>query len=128
MNNKKDFQDIITLIKDNWVSSYMIIFNPKSYIFINDSLKEEKISDVYYMAYKNKLSNINNKDGLKMVDCKNISDEIFFYLKYIINKNYGSNVDYFSKKKIISNILKYIYSSKNATFRFNFEEDKKIII
>ena len=128
INNKKDFQDILTLIKDNWVSTYLIIFNPKSYIFINNSLKEAEISDINYLAYKNRLSNINNKDGLKIVDYNNISDEIFFYLKYIINKNYGSNVDYFSKKKIISNILKYIYSSKNATLRFNFEEDKKIII
>ena len=128
INNKNEFEDIINIIKDNWISSYLILFNRKSYGFINNNLKLIKKEDINYITKKNKKPNKNIIINNEINDKNDISDEIFFYLKYIFNKKYGKEIDFYSKKKIISKILKYLYATKIATFNFDFEDDKKVII
>ena len=55
------------------------------------------------------------------------SGEVFRYLKSLFSKNNSSkHFDFYMRKKIIANILKFLYKSKIATIDFNIKKDSKI--
>ena len=120
----EEFQEFINLINDNWISSYLIIFNYKSYPIINNSLK--LIKNINYINEQNvKKENIKNESEANRV-CAG-SGEVFRYLKILFDKNISSkHFDFYVRKKIIANILKFIYISKIATINFNIKKDNKI--
>ena len=119
IHNKKDFKEIISLLEDNWISSYILIFNKNSNKIINDN--KNLIKDILCIIPKNKtVKNMNNDNT------EDISEKIQFYLKVIFNKKYGSkSFDFFTIKKLISTILKYIYKSKEASISFDIQKKEK---
>ena len=122
----EEFQDFLSLINDNWISSYLILFNYKSYPIINNNLK--LIKNINYIKEQSiKIQNIQNGgDSNKDRVCA-CSGEVFRYLKILFGKNNSSkHLDFYVRKKIIANILKFIYKSKIATIDFNIKKDSKI--
>ena len=115
--NEKDFKTIIWLLEDNWISSYRIIFNKNSNIIINENKNLIKDIESIIPIYKTIQIKNNNNDN-----SEDISEEIQLYLNAIFNKKYGSKFfDFFTKKKLISKILRYIYISKKTTISFDIQ-------
>ena len=123
IKSKEEFEELIKIINFNWISSYMIIFNEKSNNIINNNSNLYKNANLNYITPKIKLST-NDKISTN----KDISDEIFVCLKKLFNKGLGKTLDYFSKKKIISKIINYLYISKELKLNFNLPNDNNIII
>lgn len=117
--NQKDFKELISLLEDNWISTYIIIFNKNSNFIINDN--KCLIKDIKYIIPTQKSIQNDNKDNTE-----DISEKIQLYLNFIFSKKYGSNsFDFFTKKKLISKILKYIYISKEPTISFDLQKKEK---
>ena len=118
INEEKNYKYLLDIMKDNWISSYNITFNSKSYDILNKFKDEEnKISFLvpHHLEKKflNKEKNINN------------NDIIYWYLKYLFTfKYYNSSTDFITKKKCIDTILKYLYIEKNVTIKHSLEEEK----
>ena len=123
IKSKEEFEEIIKIINNNWISSYLIIFNDKSNNIINNNSKLYKNANLNYITKKIKKST-NNKININI----DVSDEIFFCLKKVFNKSLGKILDFYSKKKIISKILNYLYVSKELTLNFSLPNDDNIII
>ena len=118
IKTKEEFNEIIKIINNNWIPSYLIIFNEKSNNIINNNSKLYKNSNLNYITKKVKKP-INNKININI----DISDEIFLCLKKLFNKGLGKTLDYYSKKKIISKILNYLYVSKELTLNLSLENN-----
>ena len=101
----------------------MIIFNEKSNNIIRNNSLLHKNENLKYITRKIKNSTI-NKININI----DISDEIFLYLKKIFNKDLFKYLDFYSKKKIISKILNYLYVSKELTLNFSIQDDDNIIM
>ena len=123
IKSKEEFEEIIKIINNNWISSYLIIFNDKSNNIINNNSKLYKNANLNYITKKIKKST-NNKININI----DVSDEIFFCLKTVFNKSLGIILDFYSNKKIISKILNYLYVSKELTLNFSLPNDDNIII
>ena len=116
---QRDFKEIISLLEDNWISSYMIIFNKNSNSIINEN--KNLIKGIEYIIPKYKVIQNNNNDNAEDFNVK-----IQLYLKAIFNKKYGSKyLDFVTNKKLISKILKYIYISKETTISFKLQNKEK---
>ena len=122
----EEFQEFLSLINDNWISSYLILFNYKSYPIINNNLK--LIKNINYIKEQNiKMQNIQNGGDANTDRVCERSGEVFRYLKSLFSKNNSSkHFDFYMRKKIIANILKFLYKSKIATIDFNIKKDSKI--
>ena len=117
--NQRDFKEIISLLEDNWISSYMIIFNKNTNSIINEN--KNLIKGIEYIIPKYKVIQNNNNDNAEDFNVK-----IQLYLKAIFNKKYGSKyLDFVTNKKLISKILKYIYISKETTISFKLQNKEK---
>lgn len=115
IRKNEEFEDILRIMSDNWISSYLFILNDKSKDIIENYLKNN-----IQLSYITKRTKMKNKNNIKLIESK-ITDEIFLYLKKIFDKN-CKKLDFLSKKKIISSILKFLYLSANATYKFFIEE------
>ena len=118
IKTKEEFKEIIKIINNNWIPSYLIIFNEKSYNIINNNSKLYKNSNLNYITKKVKKP-INNKININI----DITDEIFLCLKKLFIKGLGKTLDFYSKKKIISKILNYLYISKELTLNFSLQNN-----
>ena len=124
LEDKKDYTYIIKIIKNNWISSYIITFHPDSDSILNSFtyLNEE----ITFMVPHILESQLFDKDELsKMSNMKSPDnkDEIFWYLKYIFTHRYYSNTQNFSMiKDITYSILKYLYYTKNVKIKHEIEE------
>ena len=117
--NQKNFKEIISLLEDNWISSYMIIFNKNSYSVINEN--KNLIKDIQYIIPKYKILQNKNNDN-----AEDINEKILLYLNAIFNKKFGSKyLDFFTKKKLISKILKFIYISKETSISVELHNKNK---
>ena len=118
VKNEKVSKQIISLLEDNWISSYKITFNLNSIYIRKNKLK--LIKNIKYIISKknNKIEEKNNETD--------ISGKIFLCLNNLFNKNYDAKIlDFYKKKKIISNILKFLYISKTPSISFSLEKKKK---
>ena len=116
---KTNLKKIISLLEDNWISTYTIIFNENSNFIINDN--KNLVKDIVYLIPKYKTIHNKNND-----DTEDIREKIQFYLKAIFNKKYRSkSFDFFTIKKLISRILKFIYISKDITIFFDIHKKEK---
>ena len=117
INENEEFEEIINLLNDNWIPTYLILLNDKYNNIINKN--SQLLEQVKYISNKIKRNNNKNKSN----ENNNNSDAIFRCLKLIFNKRNG--FDFYSKKKIISKILKYLYICKPVNISFDLEKDKK---
>ena len=114
INKKEEFEEILGIICDNWISSYLFILNDKSKNIIENYLKK-----YIYLSYITRRIKTKNKDNIIYIDSE-ITDKIFLYLKIMFNKK-CKKLDFLSKKKIISKILKFLYISARPTYNFFIE-------
>ena len=112
IKNQKEYSFIIKILKDNWISSYTLIFNESS----QECFKKYPISKqiITYLVPHNLENEIIGPDKNNN---KNIStnpdDKVYWILKYIFNnKYYYISNNFRSKKYYIYNILKYLYFEK----------------
>ena len=118
INKNEEFEEIINLLNDNWIPSYLLLFDDKSKNIINNN--SQLLKTVNYIANKIKKNNKNKKT-------ENIDNagQILRCLRLLFNKKNDVILDFYSKKKIISNILKYLYICKPVNITFNLEKDNK---
>ena len=119
INKNEEFKEIISLLNNNWTPSYLFLINDKSNNIINNNSK--LIKTVNYITRKTNNKNKKNENENQLDN----TNEIFRCLKLLLNKGNGLKLDFFSKKNIISKILRYLYVSKPATISFKLEKDKK---
>jgi hypothetical protein len=119
INKNEEFKEIISLLNNNWTPSYLFLINDKSNNIINNNSK--LIKTVNYITRKTNNKNKKNENENQLDN----TNEIFRCLKLLLNKGNGLKLDFFSKKNIISKILRYLYVSKPATITFKLEKDKK---
>jgi hypothetical protein len=114
----------LDLIKDNWIPSYLILFNSKSYNIINNNLKLTKNIEYITENQSKKRNNANIDDNEKVLVRR---EEVFRLLnKAFDNRSYLRSLDYYNRKAIIANILKYLYVCKQVIINFNMVKDKSI--
>ena len=123
--NKKDFKGIVTIIEDNWISSYIITFNKDSEYIINENIN--LIENIKYFIQNNsKIIENNNKNNIKInkIDKNEI---IYLILNIIFGSKFGNVfLDFYNKKKIISKILKFLFLTNKPTISFNLEKNKQL--
>ena len=125
--NQKEYSFFVKILKDNWISSYTLIFNKLSQEYFNKYSKSNKIT---YLVPHNLENEIIGPDK---ANNKNIStnpdDSAYWILKYLFNNRhfYISN-NFRAKKYYIYNILKYLYFVKKTEIIYDIktsEEDNK---
>lgn len=125
--NKEQYDNLIDILKNNWISKCTLIFNPKSDKNIN-FFEEGKNDDVLYLiphCLEDKLMENNDlvirnkiffdKEKKNILDCDK-EDNAYWLLKQKLNKKYKyfKNANILTKKDVIFNTLKYLYFSKKV--------------
>ena len=95
----------------------MIILNFKNNNIINNN--SQLVEKVKYISNRIKKNNNNNKSN----ENSDNPDKIFRCLKLIFNKK--NNLEFYSKKTIISKILKFLYICKPVEISFDLVKNKK---
>ena len=122
--NEKNYNYLLDILKDNFISSFIITFNSKSNEILN---KCKSLKDNIHFLVPQKLTKkiINERNSIKINQDNN--DIIYWYLKYLFNyKYYDSSSNFISKKKCINSILKYLYIEKKVNIKHNLEENKEV--
>ena len=126
--NKEEFKDLKNVFENNWIPSYKMIFNKKSNQIIKDNNNLLNKIKYFKRKFENKNEEIKNDETNIESNEKNIIGSIFKYLKILFNKRYGKSLDFYEKKKRISNILKYICKSKGAIISFDLMLEENLQI
>ena len=138
------YQYLIAVFKKNWISKNRIVFNPKSEIYIYNFKGKQKKDNILYLvphSLENTLlsslelverNKIFFNNSVKNSIDQDIDDNIYWIVwKLIYSKNKKNNnnrnihnykKNIIIRKKIIFNILKYLYFTKNAEINFELEE------
>ena len=124
VKNIDEFKQILDLIKDNWIPSYLILFNSKSYNIINNNLKITKNIE-YITENQPKTKNNANIDDNEKILVKR-EDAFKFLNKAFDSRSYLRSLDFYNRKAIIANIFKYLYVCKKIIINFNIPKDKNI--
>ena len=120
--DEKNYNFLINILKDNWISSYTLTFNPKSNEIINKYTNMEN-EIKFFVSQKLSKKLFNNDEKTKTFN--NNNDMIYWYLKYLFNnKYYNSSSNFISKKNCVSSILKYLYLEKNIKVIHNLEDSE----
>ena len=127
INNKNNYEYLMDILKDNWISSLVIILNSQSNDILNKfkNLKNNikffvhpKLTKKLIKEKNNNNININNQDN---------NDIIYWFLKYLFDyKYYNSSSNFTSKKICINSILKYLYIEKNIKIKHSLENDEEM--
>jgi hypothetical protein len=122
IKNKKDCAFFNKILSDNWISSYILLFNENSKKLFKEYLNADEISFLVPHNLENEII------GSKSNNNKNIStnpdDIVYWYLKYLFNNRYYYRARNFKAHKYyIYNILKYLYFEKKI--RIIYEENEK---
>jgi hypothetical protein len=127
--SRDEYYDLIDIFKYNWISKYRLIFSPKSELDIND-FKEIEMNNIIHLvshfledhlSAKNESSNrkkiISNKSKKNILD-----DNLHWLINQIVIKKMKKNSKFIAnRKKIIFNILKYLYLTKNVVIIHQLE-------
>ena len=129
----KEQNSFYKILKNNWIYSCNLFLNDKSEIFWKRDLsakKTNKIIDkkILYLLHHeleeerltpNEVA-LRNKIKLTKTDC-----QIAFYLKYLLIFKYSKEkkikLSYYDQKKIIFNILKYLYFTKTSKIEYKYK-------
>ena len=141
ISSKKKFYKII---ENNWIPSYSITLNEKSELSwkkqetpenneINNKnkiIEKKKEKRILYLLHHQLEQEILTANDLNLRDKKKIDkkdSEIVWYLKYLLifryskkNKDNENNINYYDQKKIIFNILKFLYYTKTTKIEIKF--------
>lgn len=126
IKNQKDCSFFIKILKNNWISSYTLIFNEDSQECFKAFVENSNIIFLVPHNLENELI------GPDKINNKNIStnkdDIVYWYLKYLFNNRYSyisNNLN--TQKNCIYNILKYLYFIKkiDISYKITNDNDKK---
>ena len=126
--NLDEYQEIINLLQDNLMHSYNLSFNTNSEQLIKDNYHQTNklICIVPKEAGYSKMINVlDSLDGTKEKQTAEFPD-INYCLNYKINKiihNNNIQIDFYKQKKIISNILKYLFITNKPNVNFYEKEN-----
>jgi hypothetical protein len=125
---------LMDIFKNNWVSKYRIVFNPKSDIYLYNLKEEEEKNKILYLVshsledtlLSNKELVERNKIFINKSKKNSITQDrddniywIMWQLNYRKNKKNKQNARI--RKKIIFNILKYLYFTKPVDIQYELE-------
>ena len=120
IKEEKNYNYLIEILRNNWISSYTITFNSKSSDIL-DKCKNLKNNILYLVPYE-----LNKKLLEKEKEDPINNGMIYWYLKYLFNyKYYNNNSNFITKKRCIFTILKYLYNEKNINISHNLEDEIK---
>ena len=126
--NSQEFQDIINLLQDNLIHTYNLSFNSKSEQIIKDNYKLTKkliCIEPKEPGYSKMGSVFDFLDGKKEKQMAHFS-EVYLCLIHQINKMAHKNktqIDFFTQKKLTTNIYKYLYVTNNPIVKFYEKEN-----
>ena len=127
IKDKMDYLYLIKIIQNNWIPSYVIIFNENSKDILlkynsfkkeipfiaSNSIQQQHFNDVGVNTLN---KNKNNKKSYT-------NEEVFWILKYILYCRYSNYALNFTEiKEIIYSILKYLYLTPNINLNHKIEE------
>ena len=127
--NRDEYYDLIDIFKYNWISKYRLIFSPKSELDIND-FKEIETNNIIYLVphfLEDHLSANNESSNRKIIisnkNKKNLLDDNLYWLinQTVIKKMKKNSKFRANRKKIIFNILKYLYLTKRVVIMHQLE-------
>ena len=100
-----DYLFLINILKDNWIPSYTITFNSKSFDIINK-----------HQTFMNNISYYVSND----------ENKAFWFLKYLFNVKYGNSlINFFNIKSYINGIMKYLFKTKAIKINHSLENKLK---
>ena len=96
---------------------------------MNENNKENKIYHLLHHELENKILTVNEKNLRKKKQISTNECDVAWYLKYLLifryskkDKNGKNNFDYYDQKKIIFNILKFLYFTKSVKIITKLED------
>ena len=122
-----DYFYLIKIIHNNWIPSYVIIFNEnsKDILLKYNSLKKE-IPFIASNSIQQKHFNdvgVNTLNKNKNNKKSYTNEEVFWILKYILYCRYSNYaLNFMEIKEIIYSILKYLYLTPNINLNHKIEE------
>jgi hypothetical protein len=120
IKNEKECSYIIKILKDNWISSYTLIFNESSQEFFKTHINNSRITYLVPHNLENEMI------GPEKNNNKNIStnpdDLVYWHLKYLFNNRYYyASRNFKAHKYYIYNILKYLYFIRKVKILFDIQ-------
>ena len=126
--SKYQYLYLLRILNNNWIPEYRITFNKSSNAIINDAENKKELKKLYYLIPHNMEEKfLEDVDILKLKEKdknniliqginKNpdINDSCYWSLKYVFEHSHTDNLRNDERtKKMIFDILKYIYFIKN---------------
>ena len=131
INHIKEYIYLLTIFNNNWISSCILTLNTKSEdIYQLSECQNERNKLKYFVpaSLENELLSPNDIILKKRINNDNITDDTFWYLKYIFKVKY-SCIDNHKKNRIetlskflANNILSYIHFQKFINIKHNLNE------
>ena len=126
--SRDEYYDLIDIFKYNWISKYRLIFSPKSELDIND-FKEIEMNNIIHLVshfLEDHLSAKNESSNRKKIISKSkkniLDDNLHWLINQIVIKKMKKNSKFIAnRKKIIFNILKYLYLTKKVVIIHQLE-------
>ena len=113
----EQYKKLIELINYNWIPNCKLIINKEC---LSYNIYLEKLFYLEQCKLKENLSqpDESDRDQKFELDDTDKNDEIYWYLKYLLNNVYKIGNNFEKKKKAIFNILKYLYLMKEVNFSY----------
>ena len=125
--NLSAYQEIINILQDNLIHAYNLSFNKYSEQLIKDNYQQkEKLICIEPKepGYSKMINVLNSLDGTNEKQTADFP-EINLCLKYKVNnivQNNNIQIDFYTQKKIISNIFKYLFITNKPIVNFYEKE------
>ena len=126
--NLTEYQEIINLLQDNLIHTYNLSFNINSEQIIKDNYHQtEKLICIEPKepGYSKIINVLNSLDGTiekQMADFPDINWCLKYKINNIIRNNNNIQIDFYTQKKIISNIFKYLFITNKPIVNFYEKE------
>ena len=126
--NLTEYQEIINLLQDNLIHTYNLSFNINSEQIIKDNYHQtEKLiciepKEPGYSKIINVLNSLDGTNEKQMADFPDINWCLKYKINNIIRNNNNIQIDFYTQKKIISKIFKYMFITNKPIVNFYEKE------
>ena len=115
------------ILENNWISSCKLYLNEKCEFFWEQNKPNKKGKIIYLLHHELEEEKLTRNDFVqkKKINMTNTDCIIAFYLKYKLiffySKEKKIKLSYYDQKKIIFNILKYLFFTKTANVVYKYD-------
>ena len=115
------------ILENNWISSCKLYLNEKCEFFWKQNKPNKKGKIIYLLHHELEEEKLTRNDFMqkKKINMTNTDCIIAFYLKYKLiffySKEKKIKLSYYDQKKIIFNILKYLFFTKTANVVYKYD-------